>query len=66
MNNQGHIEVYWIMKGAGLMDTISSSVFESLIAYINTNISKELIQENTSIQRIFCSFTNTTIGNHVF
>ncbi|MBE3121812.1 MAG: ABC transporter permease [Thermoplasmata archaeon] len=45
----GNIEVYWIMKGAGLMDTLSSSIFESLIAYINTNISKELIQENTSI-----------------
>ena len=46
----GNIEVYWIMKGAGLMDTLSSSMFESLIVYINTNISKELIQENTSIQ----------------
>ncbi len=45
----GNIEVYWIMKGAGLMDTLSSSMFESLIVYINTNISKELIQENTSI-----------------
>ena len=49
----GNIEVFWIMKGAGLMDTISSSVFESLITYINTNISKELIQENTTINASF-------------
>jgi ABC-2 type transport system permease protein len=49
LEQPGNIEVYWIMKGAGLMDTLSSSIIESLIASINTNISKELIQENTSI-----------------
>ena len=31
---QGTFQVYWIMKGAGIMDTISSSALESLIAYI--------------------------------
>jgi ABC-2 type transport system permease protein len=35
------------------MDTISSSALESLIAYINTNISKELIRENTSVNASF-------------
>lgn len=50
LNGQkGNIEVYWIMKGAGLMDTISSSVVEYLINTININISKELIQKNLSI-----------------
>ena len=49
----GTFQVYWIMKGAGLMDTISSSALESLIAYINTNISKELIKENTSVNASF-------------
>jgi ABC-2 type transport system permease protein len=49
----GDIQVFWIMKGAGLMDTISSSIFESLITYINTNISKQLIQGNTSINASF-------------
>jgi ABC-2 type transport system permease protein len=34
----GSIEVYWIMKGAGVMDTISSSLVEYLITTINTNI----------------------------
>ncbi|MDH7517223.1 MAG: ABC transporter permease [Candidatus Thermoplasmatota archaeon] len=50
LNGQkGNIEVYWIMKGAGIMDAISSSVVEYLINTININISKELIQKNVSI-----------------
>jgi ABC-2 type transport system permease protein len=49
----GTFQVYWIMKGAGLMDSISSSALESLIAFINTNISKELIRENTSVNASF-------------
>ncbi len=49
----GDIEVYWIMKGAGLLDTISSGVLQHLIDYINTNISKELIQENSSVNASF-------------
>jgi ABC-2 type transport system permease protein len=54
LNGQpGQIEVYWIMKGAGLMDTISSSILQSLITYINTNISTELIQGNSSVNASF-------------
>ena len=50
---QGTLQVYWIMKGAGLLDTISSSALESLIAFINTNISKELIKQNSSVNASF-------------
>jgi ABC-2 type transport system permease protein len=50
---QGTLQVYWIMKGAGLLDTISSSALESLIAFINTNISKELIRQNSSVNASF-------------
>jgi ABC-2 type transport system permease protein len=46
---QGTLEVYWVMKGAGFLDTISSSIVETLITTINTNISKELIQGNASV-----------------
>jgi len=49
----GEIEIYWIMKGAGIMDTISSGVLQHLIDYINLNISKELIQENSSVNASF-------------
>jgi ABC-2 type transport system permease protein len=50
---QGTLQVYWIMKGAGLLDTISSSALESLIGLINTNISKELIRQNSSVNASF-------------
>jgi ABC-2 type transport system permease protein len=50
---QGTFQVYWIMKGAGLMDTISSSAVEALIGYINTNISKQLITQNSTINASF-------------
>ena len=45
----GEFEVYWVMKGAGIMDSISSSIVEDLISLVNTNITKELISTNTSI-----------------
>lgn len=50
LNNQpSEIQIYWIMKGAGILDSISSSVVEQLISIINTNISYELISSNASI-----------------
>ena len=52
-DQQGTLQIYWIMKGAGLMDTISSSSLESLIILINTNISKELIKTNSSVNASF-------------
>jgi len=45
----GEIEIYWIMKGAGITDAISSGAVEQLIYTINNNISRELIQGNSSI-----------------
>ena len=40
-DTRGKIEIYWIMKGAGLFDTISSEVVESLLSSINREISKK-------------------------
>jgi len=45
----GEIEIYWIMKGAGIMDSISSSVVAGLITIIDTNISMELISNNFEV-----------------
>jgi ABC-2 type transport system permease protein len=47
-NHPGEIEIYWIMRGAGMMDSISSGVGEGLIQSVNQEISKELIQEDSS------------------
>jgi ABC-2 type transport system permease protein len=48
-NQPGEIEIDWIMKGAGIMDSISSSVGEGLIQAVNQGISTNLIQQNSSI-----------------
>jgi ABC-2 type transport system permease protein len=45
---RGTLEVFWIMKGAGVLDTISSGMLEGLIAQINTNISRTLIKMNST------------------
>jgi len=47
-NNPGEIEIYWIMRGAGMMDSISSSAVEGLIQAVNQGISTELIQQDSS------------------
>lgn len=49
LGKPGEIEIYWVMKGAGLMDSISSSVVETLISVINRNITMEIIQNNVSV-----------------
>jgi ABC-2 type transport system permease protein len=47
-NHPGEIEIYWIMKGAGMMDSISSGTVEGLIQSVNQEISKTLIQQGSS------------------
>jgi len=47
-NNPGEIEIYWIMRGAGMMDSISSSTVEGLVQGVNQAISTELIQAGSS------------------
>jgi ABC-2 type transport system permease protein len=47
-NQPGKIEIYWIMKGAGMMDSVSSSVLEALVQAVNQEISKALIEQDSS------------------
>ena len=47
-NHPGEIEIYWIMKGAGMLDSISSGVVEGLIQAVNQGISTKLIQQDSS------------------
>jgi ABC-2 type transport system permease protein len=47
-NHPGEIEIYWIMKGAGMMDSISSGAVEGLIQAVNQEISKTLIRQGSS------------------
>jgi len=46
----GQFEIFWIMNGAGILDSISSSVVETIISNINTEITKNLIsQDNKTV-----------------
>jgi ABC-2 type transport system permease protein len=45
----GQIEVYWIMRGAGLLDSISSSAVEGLLATVSRTISSYLIGTGAAI-----------------
>ena len=44
----GEIEIYWIMNGVGMLDSISSGTLEGLIQAVNQGISTKLIQQNSS------------------
>ena len=48
-NKTGEIEIFWIMKGAGVLDSLSSAAVDQLITIINSNISYELISTNTTV-----------------
>lgn len=45
MNRTAEIHVYWIMRGAGIMDMISSGVVEGILQEISRRITEELVQE---------------------
>lgn len=68
---RGTLEVFWVMKGAGVFDSISSSNLEGLIAQINTNISRTLIKGNATANATFVliptqSMQTTYFKNQVF
>ena len=48
-NNPGNLEIYWIMEGAGILDSVSSEVVQSLINQINRQLSEELILLSTQV-----------------
>ena len=60
------LEVYWIMKGAGLFDTISSEVVEQLISSINREISKVLIEDNTTVNASIALWPTSRIDTTYF
>lgn len=48
-DSQGSLEIYWIMEGAGILDSISSEIVESIFRSINREISQALIEDNSTI-----------------
>ena len=48
-NSPGEIEVYWIMRGAGMLDSISSATLEVLMQSVNQEISGELMEQDNPL-----------------
>ena len=48
-DSPGKLEIYWIMAGAGILDSISSEVVQGIIYQINRELSMKLIKNNSSI-----------------
>jgi ABC-2 type transport system permease protein len=46
--SRGSVEIYWIMRGAGMADSISSGAVETVLSAANTKVSAYLIEHNTS------------------
>ena len=44
-NHTGHITIYWVMEGAGLMDSISSGTVVSMVQSLEQTISHHIISE---------------------
>ena len=65
-NQPGEIEIYWIMKGAGIMDSISSGVVEGLIRAVNQGISSELIQQDSSFDPVLVLAPTTRVETTFF
>ena len=65
-DTRGGLEVYWIMKGAGLFDTISSGVVEQLITSINREISKALIEDNVTVNASIALWPTSRIDTTYF
>lgn len=65
-DSQGKIELYWIMKGAGLFDTISSEVVEALLSSVNREISKNIIETNTTVNATIALYPTSRIDTTYF
>lgn len=48
-NESGVVQIYWIMKGTGILDSISSSTADSVLAKVQKDLSKALIDTHADI-----------------
>jgi ABC-2 type transport system permease protein len=63
--SRGSVEIYWIMRGAGLADSVSSASVETVLSTASASISAYLIENNSSANASIVlyptSHTDTTI-----
>jgi ABC-2 type transport system permease protein len=49
-NRPGEIRIHWIMKGAGMMDSVPSQIVDALVQVINQEISRKLVEEGSPVK----------------
>lgn len=65
-NKSGVVQIYWIMKGTGIMDQFSSASAESVLAQVQTDLSTALIDGHAPLSsKVILSPINQT-ENTVF
>lgn len=62
----GSIQVYWIMKGAGVMDSISSETVNNVLWNVNREISMHLIEVNASVDSTLALNPTTKTETTIF
>ena len=65
-DSRGEFQIYWIMKGAGILDALSSENLERIISSINIEISKVIIENNSTINASIALFPSTRIDTTYF
>lgn len=48
-NESGTVQIYWMMRGAGIMDSVPFSTVQGLLAKVDRNISASLVEGNASV-----------------
>ncbi len=62
----GTIQIYWIMRGAGLLDSISSEAVNSVLWNVNRAISTHLIDANASVNSTLALNPTTRTETTIF
>ena len=58
--------MYWVMKGAGMLDSISSDVVEGLISSVNQEITENLVEQNSNLNPALVLNPTTRVDTTVF
>lgn len=64
--SRGYIQIYWIMEGAGMMDSISSASVDSLLASVSYSISAYLVSESLDADPTVVLYPTTRTETTIF
>jgi ABC-2 type transport system permease protein len=66
LGRQGGLEIYWIMRGAGILDSISSGTLVGIIDIVQNEITKIIVQKNDTSKNITTTLNPITRNETTF